>query len=219
MNKTKSNEHRVRYNIISMLVYMIGVILLVQLFNLQIIKGEEYRKESNTRLTRETVLEAARGEILDRTGNKLVTTTMDFSLELYKTKIDNETLNNTLLKIANLLEKNGDSYIDNFPINIEPYEFKVGESEAKSWKKSNNINEEYSAEECFNFFKQKYEISEEEIQDVRKIIVMRYEIARNGYSNTRAVGLAKNVSRESVLQLSENNSEFPRFRYCNKAIC
>lgn len=105
MNKTKSNEHRVRYNIISMLVYMIGVILLVQLFNLQIIKGEEYRKESNTRLTRETVLEAARGEILDRTGNKLVTTTMDFSLELYKTKIDNETLNNTLLKIANLLEK------------------------------------------------------------------------------------------------------------------
>lgn len=198
-----------------MLVYVIGVILLVQLFNLQIIKGEEYRKESNTRLTRETVLEAARGQILDRTGNKLVTTTMDFSLELYKTKIDNETLNNTLLKIANLLEKNGDKYIDNFPIKIEPYEFQIGESEAKSWKKSNNINEEYSAEECFNFLKQKYEISEEELQDIRKIIVMRYEIARNGYSNTRAVSLAKNVSRESVLQLSENNSEFPRSRYCN----
>lgn len=215
MDKTKSSEHKVRYNIISMLVYVIGVILLVQLFNLQIIKGEEYRKESNTRLTRETVLEAARGEILDRTGNKLVTTTMDFSLELYKTKIDNETLNNTLLKIANLLEKNGDKYIDNFPIKIEPYEFQIGESEAKSWKKSNNINEEYSAEECFNFLKQKYEISEEELQDIRKIIVMRYEIARNGYSNTRAVSLAKNVSRESVLQLSENNSEFPRSRYCN----
>lgn len=215
MDKTKSNEHKVRYNIISMLVYVIGVILLVQLFNLQIIKGEEYRKESNTRLTRETVLEAARGEILDRTGNKLVTTTMDFSLELYKTKIDNETLNNTLLKIANLLERNDDSYIDNFPIKIDPYVFSIGESEAKSWKKSNNINEEYSAEECFNFFKQKYEISKEEIQDIRKIIVMRYEIARNGYSNTRAVCLAKNVSRESVLQLSENNSEFPRSGYCN----
>lgn len=215
MDKTKSNEHKVRYNIISMLVYVIGVILLVQLFNLQIIKGEEYRKESNTRLTRETVLEAARGEILDRTGNKLVTTTMDFSLELYKTKIDNETLNNTLLKIANLLERNDDSYIDNFPIKINPYVFSIGESEAKSWKKSNNINEEYSAEECFNFLKQKYEITKEEIQDIRKIIVMRYEIARNGYSNTRAVCLAKNVSRESVLQLSENNSEFPRSRYCN----
>lgn len=219
MDKTKSDKHNVRYNIISILVYTIGVILLVQLFNLQIIKGEKYRKESNTRLTRETVLEAARGEILDRTGNKLVTTTMDFNIELYKTKIDNETLNNTLLKLANLLEKNGDNYIDNFPIKIEPYEFSVGESEAKSWKKSNNINEEYSAEECFKFFKEKYNISAEETQNVRKIIVMRYEIARNGYSNTRAVALAKKVSRESVLQLSENNMEFPRCRYCNQAIC
>ena len=79
------------------IVYIIGV---VQLFNLQIINGEKYRKESNTRLTRETTLEAARGEILDRTGNKLVTTTMNFSIEIYKTKVDNEILNNTLLKLA-----------------------------------------------------------------------------------------------------------------------
>lgn len=209
MDKTKSNKHKIRYNIISMLVYAIGVVLLVQLFNLQIIKGEDYRRESNTRLTRETTLEAARGEIVDRTGNKLVTTEMNFSLELYKTKIDNETLNNTLLKIANLLEENGDSYIDNFPIQIDPYKFSVGDSESKSWKKSNNIDEQYSAKQCFNYFKQKYQISEENIQNVRRIIVMRYEIARNGYSNTRAVTLAKKISRESVLKLSENNISFP----------
>lgn len=209
MDKTKSNEHKIRYNIISMLVYVIGVILLVQLFNLQIINGEEYRKQSNTRLTRETTLEASRGEILDRTGNKLVTTEMNFNVELYKTKIDNETLNNTLLKIVNLLEENGDRYIDNFPVEIEPFKFSIGESESKSWKKSNDIDEQYSAEQCFNHFKQKYKISEENIQSVRKIIVMRYEIARNGYSNTKAVTLAKKVSRESVLKLSENNVSFP----------
>lgn len=209
MDKTKSNEHKIRYNIISMLIYVIGVILLVQLFNLQVIKGEEYRRESNTRLTRETVLEASRGEIVDRTGNKLVTTEMNFSLELYKTKIDNETLNNTLLKIANLLEENGDKYIDNFPIEINPYKFSMGDSESTSWKKSNKIDEQYSAEQCFNHFKQKYQISEQNIQNIRKIIVMRYEIARNGYSNTRAVTLAKKVSRESILKLSENNTSFP----------
>ena len=38
---------------------------------------------------------------------------------------------------------------------------------------------------------------------------MRYEIARNGYSNTKAVQLAKNVSRNSILKISEENSEFP----------
>ena len=68
--------------------YVIGIILIVQLFNLQIVHGSEYREQSNTRLTRESVLEAARGEILDRSGNVLVTSGQKFNLELYKTKID-----------------------------------------------------------------------------------------------------------------------------------
>ena len=69
----KEGNLKLRYNIILLLVYIIGVILLVQLFNLQIVKGEEYRKQSDTRLTRETTLIAARGNICDRTGKKIVT--------------------------------------------------------------------------------------------------------------------------------------------------
>lgn len=46
--------------------------MLIQLFNLQIVHGEEYREQSNTRLTRESVLKAARGSIKDRTGVDLV---------------------------------------------------------------------------------------------------------------------------------------------------
>ena len=62
MDKQDSN---IRYNLLIFAVYAIGVILLVQLFNLQIIKGDEYREQSNTRLTRESTLEAARGNIFD----------------------------------------------------------------------------------------------------------------------------------------------------------
>ena len=48
-----------RYNTMTIFTYLIGIILIVQLFNLQIIHGKEYREESNTRLTREsTLLEA-----------------------------------------------------------------------------------------------------------------------------------------------------------------
>ena len=60
-----------RYNILTILTYTIGIILIVQLFNLQIVNGAEYREQSNTRLTRESTLEATRGEILDRSGNIL----------------------------------------------------------------------------------------------------------------------------------------------------
>ena len=65
------DKRNVRYNILTLIVYIIGVILLIQLFNLQIIHGEEYLEKSSSRLTRETTIVAARGNILDRNGNTL----------------------------------------------------------------------------------------------------------------------------------------------------
>ena len=106
--KTNRNE-RIRYNLLTILIFVIGFILLAQLFNLQIIHGKEYLETSNTRLTRESTIKAARGDITDRSGNKLVTTTMGFSLELYKTKIDTQTLNTTILNLIRLLEENKDT--------------------------------------------------------------------------------------------------------------
>ena len=55
-----------RFNIITILVYLIGIVLIVQLFNLQILNGEVYREQSNTRLSRVSTIKAARGSIVDR---------------------------------------------------------------------------------------------------------------------------------------------------------
>ena len=158
MGHQSNNQTKIRYNILSAVVYIIGIVLLLQLFNLQIVNGEAYREESNTRLTRETTLKAARGDILDQSGNKLATTTTGTSLELYKSKVDTQTLNQTLLKIAQVLEQNGDTYIDNLPIQVEPYQFTISEEEAKTWKQENEIDENKTAEECFAILKEKYEI-------------------------------------------------------------
>ena len=68
------------------------------------IHGQEYRETSNTRLSRESTLQSARGEILDRSGNVLATTYTTFNLELYKTKSDDETLNKCILNLVNLLK-------------------------------------------------------------------------------------------------------------------
>ena len=90
-----------RYNILTVIIYIVGIILIVKLFSLQIIHGAEYREQSNTRLTRESVLEASRGAILDKTGTSLVTSKMEFSLEMYKSKVDNDTLNQALEVLQN----------------------------------------------------------------------------------------------------------------------
>lgn len=209
MKARKENE-KVRYNILTILVYIIGIVLLAQLFNLQIVNGEEYRQTSNTKLTRESILEADRGNIKDSSGVKLATVDTQSSVELYKTKIDNETLNNTILNLINILNINGDTYVDNFLVDINPYRFKLeSEDSQKKWKKANNIDENASAEETFNYFKDKYKISTDNVEDARKIMAIRYEISYKGYSNTKSIQIAKNISLNSMNQITEQNSKFP----------
>lgn len=208
-SKINKRSINFRYNMITIFSYAIGIILIVQLFNLQIVHGSEYREQSNTRLTRESVLEAARGEILDRAGNTMVTSAQKFNIELYKSKIDTETLNNTILKIINVLEKYSINYTDNFPINVDPFEYTISDNTLSNWKKSNDIDEEATAEQSFYEFKEKYKIENTDIHEIRKIIAIRYEIIREGYSSTKSLVIAKDIPREAVAEFSENADEFP----------
>ena len=218
MNEQRDKKVKLRYNIVSTLIYGVGIILLAQLFNLQIVNGSEFREKSNTRLTRETTLEAARGNILDQSGNKLATTSLGYSLELYKTKINNDVLNNTLLKIVAILEENGDKYIDLFPIKIEPFEFTVDEEGQQEFKKKYNISQEKTAEECFYIFKDKYKINNDDLNQTRKLITLRYTIAKNGYSNIRPVELASNIGTTSLAQISEQSADLPGVSINTKAL-
>lgn len=209
--KTKENRNeRIRYNILTVFILLVGIILLTQLFNLQMIHGKEYRETSNTRLTREATVKAARGNITDCTGNKLVTTTMGFSLELYKTKIDTQTLNNTILNLVKLLEKNKDTYVDNLPITVKPYKFKQKtEEEQKKWKKEMAIDENATAEEAFKKLKEKYDIQEENVEDARKIMAIRYETTIEGFSNIKPITISRDISRKSANQVKEQSDKFP----------
>ena len=206
--KSKKANINLRYNILTVLIYVLGIILIARLFNLQIVHGAEYREESNTRLTRESVLEASRGAILDKTGATLVDSKIQFSLEMYKSKVDTATLNQSILNMINVLEKYETSYVDSFPIKIEPFEFTISEQELLSWKKSNKLSEDITAEQAFYKFKSKYGIDTNNIQDARKIMAIRYEANQKGYSSTKAIRIADNISREAVAEFSESSDKF-----------
>lgn len=208
--KNNTANTRLRYNILGVLIYLIGIVLLLQLFNLQIVHGEEYRAQSNTRLTRETVLKAARGKIIDRTGIDLASTKIVNSLKLYKSKMSSEELNNTLLEIIKVLEQNGDKYADNLPIAINPIRFTMeDEEEQKKWKKEMEIDENFTAEQVFEKLKDKYDITTENIDDARKIMTLRYEINIQGYSSTRPVEISDDISETSLAIFNEQNFKFP----------
>lgn len=198
-----------RYNLLTTLVYIIGTVLLIQLFRLQIVNGEEYRQTSNARLTRESTIEAARGNIEDRNENVLASTKTGYSVELYKTKSSNEELNEVILKIVNLLERNKDTYINNFPIDSELKFIYTSQQTINDWKKKYNIKENANEQQCIEFFKEKYGITNNDVQEVLKIIAIRYEITRNGYSSTKSIKVAEDISKRSAMQFNEQNSQFP----------
>lgn len=217
MNNKKQPNTKLRFNLLTFMIYIIGTILLLQLFNLQIINGATYRENSNTRLTRESTLYAARGDITDSSGNLLATVQNSYSLELYKTKSDNATLNQTILNIINTLEKNGDSYTDTFPIKINPFEFTIKDEKLKTWKQKYKLDDNATAEEAFYYFKNKYKIETDSIEDIRKIITIRYRISTEGYSSTRSISIADNISDESINIFSEQNDLFGGITIVSKA--
>ena len=206
-DENKSNTN-LRFNILTVLIYIVGIVLIVRLFNLQIVHGAEYREGSNTRLTRESVLEASRGSIIDKTGTTLVNSKMEFSLEMYKSKVDTEALNKAILNMVNVLEKYELDYVDSLPISVEPFEYKISDKELENWKEANNLPDDSSAEQAFYKMKDKYKIHNDNIQETRKIITIRYELAKKGYSSTKAVTIAENVSREAVAEFSESSEKF-----------
>ena len=208
MNKEKNRNDRIRYNILTTIVYIAGIILIIQLFNLQIIHGAEYRETSNSRLTRETVVKAARGSIKDRTGVELVRTDTGYRAEIYSTKVSDEELNLAIEKFIEILESNEDKYIDNLPIKVDPFEFtEKDEEDQREWKKENDLDENYSAEQVFYALKEKYEISNDDVNTARKIMAVRYEISSVGYSSTRSVTIARDISNTSAVQIREQNAK------------
>ena len=198
-----------RFNIITILVYIVGIVLIVQLFNLQVVNGESYREQSNTRLSRVSKIQAARGSILDRSGNELAGVTTQNNIEMYKTNISSEELNNSILNLVNLLNQHEIEIEDAFPVKINPFEFTIEGEELSKWKQKYKLDENSTAEEAFYKFKDKYEITKYNIEDIRKIIGVRYKITITGYSATKSITIATDVNEEIVAQISERNSDFP----------
>ena len=207
-----------RFNIIAILVYAIGIILIAQLFNLQIVNGESYREQSNTRLSRVIKIDSSRGSILDRSGNELAGVRAVNNIELIKTNISDEDLNKCILNLVNLLNEQQVSYKDDFPIKINPFEYTISGEELENWKEKNKIEQEATAEEAFNKFKSKYQITNDNVEDIRKIISIRYLISTTGYSATKSITIAEDVNDVVVAQINERNSEFPGVSIDTKSV-
>ena len=203
------DKKNVRYNILTILVYIVGLIMIIQLFNLQIVHGEEYLEKSSLRLTRETTIKAARGNIRDCNGNIIAGTTVKYSLEIYRSKIEESVLNDTILRTINVLEKNNDEYNNEFPIDSNTMNYKYDEEKIQTILKENKLDENMSAEQFIDNYINQYNLQNYSRTDALKIIAVRYGITKKGYSSMRGYEISSNISETSIAEIEEKAQEFP----------
>lgn len=190
--------------VIKSFLIIIGVVFSIRLVDLQIINGTEYRETSQRKMVRVTASEAPRGTIYDRNGIVLASSKIGYDVVLYETEITTEALNEILLKVTNIIEKNKDEVISNFPIKDGKFTSEINKKKfIQTYKMENEITEEQAILKLVDKYKlQKYNDAER-----FKILNLRYEISTNGYSLFRYVTIARNVSYETMAYIEEIKQE------------
>ena len=114
-----------RTSVLLLLFIMLSFVLIRQLYQLQIIQGEDYIDEFQTRTTKTRVLKSTRGNIYDRNNKLIASNILSYSLTFEDngsydtTREKNLTLNGVAYKVLRILADNGDSLSNTFHIKLD----------------------------------------------------------------------------------------------------
>ncbi len=96
--------------------------LVYRLFDLQIVKGEDYLNNFQLKIVRERSLPSTRGNIYDCNGNLLAYNELAYNITLedvYESGSEkNANINDTIYRLIKLIEQNGDEVISDFNIRV-----------------------------------------------------------------------------------------------------
>lgn len=213
---------------------LLFAVLLVRMFDLQILNGAEYQDNYTLKIVKERTLNSTRGNILDRNGEVLAYNELAYSITIEdngsydSNKEKNRKLNAEIAEIIAALEKNGDPIVNNFKISMDEkgsYAFNVSGSSLKRFladvfgqisysdlkydKKLGFNQAEATADQVMGYLKNtRFGVSEEYDERMAyQIVVVRYAMSENSYQKYISTTIATDVSEESVAYISENSSK------------
>lgn len=189
----------------------------LNLFNIQVKDNAYYAAQNNTEDKYVVELEAARGEIVDRNGNSLVTNRQGNSIILnavfFPSQKDNKKRNAIIYNLIKLFEKNNEEYVQNLPLKITKngtIKFDGKKEDIATMKSADMLNlQPYAtAQNCFDAMLEKYEIEGYDNITALKIGNIRYELTRLLFSYENPVTIADDVSDETVAMIKEDNDTY-----------
>lgn len=190
---------------------ILAAILVFQVVNLQMVKGEYYTAVANSRGYSTQKIEAPRGEIVDKYGRVIAGNTTVQIVYIKDNGLDDKELNDALKTLLELAEKIERPYLDSLPLTLtEPIEFTFENKESElKWKKERKFDEDETAPEVFSFLKEKYGIEGNSIKDTRKIMGLRFDMRKNGFSAATPFEFMRDVDFSVVSEIKENKLKYP----------
>ncbi len=117
------NFFKNRYNIVYTVIILLLCVLGFRMAVLTIVHGQEYREAADVKKIKDIPVKASRGKIYDRNGEVLADNMTSFTVQMYTDQIEKEDFNEVALTLSKILDENGERPIDEFPIEIDTFEY------------------------------------------------------------------------------------------------
>ena len=149
------NKHIDRLSTIKKIIIIAFIIIFAKILYMTTFKHAHYSELAENKTYKKLLIEAPRGEIRDRYGRLLAGNKNSFTVQISGNDLNKngaEKANEISLKLIELLEKNNEEYVDEFPIYVENGKyFYTFDRNINEYKKENNIPLDYNAKKSFYF--------------------------------------------------------------------
>lgn len=132
MRLKKGKKRMSRYTALIVIMAIIFGCIGVQLFLLQIVKGDDYKEQANNKSIKEISDPAPRGNILDKNGAVLATSKQSYTLVYNQTDESDKYFFKTMDKVFKILDANGETQQDDFELKINPFKFEFRSDDANT---------------------------------------------------------------------------------------
>ncbi|MFA9422153.1 MAG: penicillin-binding transpeptidase domain-containing protein [Sedimentibacter sp.] len=194
-----------RFNVLYMIILIMLCVLGFRMAVLTIVDGEGYRETADIKKIKDIPVKAPRGKILDRNGELLADNVPSFTVKMYTDEIEPEKFNEVSYILSKLLDENNESPIDDFPIELDTFEY-INEELEKANNYSTNQDFASDSHETVT-----YTTAEERVIEVVKANIkewLNYSVVLDGETYSPKQIVLSNVLKDMNAPIELLDGEF-----------
>jgi len=228
-----ANIFKSRLAVLIALFCILSFLVVQRLFVLQIVKGEDYLNNYTLSIRKTVTTQGTRGNIYDRDGEILATNRLAYSVQIedngsYNNRTQkNQLINETINKVIDMIESNGDSVVNDFGIQVkdDSYQFVYAEgtrrlrfladvyghptiTKLKEKKLDRSTPQEVIDFLCANERNGDYGFGIDQTkyskERVLQLVTIRYGMHLNSFQKYITTTIAFDISKETVAMVKEN---------------